>query len=219
MTSLPKQRGESRVLPAFAIVAVVAILAWLPGRYRLLPPSAVLVVVATLMGSIFAASLAPRNRVVTRVERYAVLGMALLLACLEVALLAVLLFNIVARHPGVDALRLLSTAVAVWVINVLVFALAYWQLDRGGPSGRANNWRGRADISFPAGNPSDGVPQDWQPDFVDYLFHSFSTATAFSAADSVPLTPRAKMLMMWEAVISLVTILAVAARAINILGS
>jgi hypothetical protein len=63
------------------------------------------------------------------------------------------------------------------------------------------------------------VPSDWRPTFVDYLYLGFSTATAFSATDALPLTARAKLLMMLESSISLVTLVVVVSRAMNILGS
>jgi hypothetical protein len=83
-----------------------------------------------------------------------------------------------------------------------------------------NNPRKRPDWLFPqVGAPPESVPSDWSPVFVDYLFLSYSTATAFSATEVLPLTSRAKMLMMLESSISLMTIVLVASRAINILGS
>ena len=122
-------------------------------------------------------------------------------------------------HSGVSGLTLLTSAIAIWSTNILVFAVAYWQLDRGGPYGRATGWTGRADFSFTRGDPSDGVPEDWQPVFADYLALGFNTSAAFSPTDVLPLTPRGKMLMMIQSAISLVTVVAVGSRAINILGS
>jgi hypothetical protein len=109
--------------------------------------------------------------------------------------------------------------IAVWVVNVLVFSLLYWQIDRGGPEARINSWGARPDWLFPQGGAeAEIVPAGWNPAYVDYLFLAYSTSTAFSATDTLPLTSRAKLLMMLESSISLVTILVVAARAINILG-
>ncbi len=117
-------------------------------------------------------------------------------------------------------MQLLASSIGVWVTNVLAFSLLYWQLDRGGPGSRENKDRIKPDWLFPQqGAPAEDVAPDWQPTFVDYLFLGFSTATAFSPTDALPLTIRAKMLMMLESSISLVTIVVVASRAINILGS
>jgi hypothetical protein len=102
---------------------------------------------------------------------------------------------------------------------VLVFSVTYWRIDRGGPEDRANNARKRPDWIFPQENAGEFVPAEWRPAFVDYLFLAFCTATAFSPTDAQPITSRAKVLMMLESTISLVTIAAVASRAINILGT
>jgi hypothetical protein len=102
---------------------------------------------------------------------------------------------------------------------VLTFSLLYWQIDRGGPEARANKASPRPDWLFPQeGTPRD-VPPGWRPTFVDYLFLGYSTATAFSTTDVMPLTSRAKLLMMLESTISLATIVTVMSRAINILGN
>jgi uncharacterized membrane protein len=103
---------------------------------------------------------------------------------------------------------------------MLIFSLLYWQMDRGGPEARVKHVEGRTDWLFPQENaPARDVPANWQPAFVDYLYLGYSAATAFSTTDVMPLTARAKLLMMLESAISLATIVIVAARAINILGS
>jgi uncharacterized membrane protein len=98
--------------------------------------------------------------------------------------------------------------------------LLYWQIDRGGPEGRIDGAHDWPDWLFPqVGAPAGDVPGDWRPTFVDYLYLSYSTATAFSTTEVAPLTARAKLLMMLQSMISLTTIVLVASRAINILGS
>jgi hypothetical protein len=103
--------------------------------------------------------------------------------------------------------------------NVIIFSIAYWRIDRGGPEARENKVRVRPDWIFPQEGVPDDFQRDWRPSFVDYLFIGFTTATAFSPTDALPLSRRAKLLMMAQSLISLVTIIAVAARAINTLGS
>jgi hypothetical protein len=120
----------------------------------------------------------------------------------------------------ISGLQLLASSIAVWVNNVLAFALLYWQIDRGGPEARLNLAGTMPDWLFPQEGAVTGtVPQGWRPSFVDYLYLSYSSATAFSTTDVMPLTSRAKMLMMLESTIALVTLVIVAARAINILGN
>ncbi len=134
--------------------------------------------------------------------------------------LASLIREMVGRSAGIDGLQLLSSSIAVWVANVLVFSVLYWQIDRGGPETRVNKAGKMPDWLFPQeGAPAEDVPAGWMPTFIDYLFLGFTTSTAFSPTDSLPLTSRAKVLMMLQSAISLATIVVVASRAINILGS
>ena len=98
-------------------------------------------------------------------------------------------------------------------------SLAYWLIDRGGPEGRESGWKGWSDFSFTRGDPSEGMPVGWQPIFADYFALAFNTSLAFSPTDVLPLRPRAKVLMVVQSFISLITVIAVGARAINILGS
>jgi len=120
----------------------------------------------------------------------------------------------------VTALELLSSSIAIWVSNVVLFGLIYWQIDRGGPARReCAETTAPPDWFFPRDQALEAFGEPgWRPLFIDYLFLGFSTATAFSAADAQPLTARAKLVMMTESSISLLTLVVVAARAINVLG-
>jgi len=212
-------RRESHIFPAVALLVLPAILALLPARLQIMPRGVPFLAGTALAITMLAAGFAPANALLARVERYAALIVLPFAACVELVLLALLLMNMAKAHSGISGLALLTTSIGIWSSNVVIFALAYWQLDRGGPWGRTTGWFGRADFSFPRGDPSEGVPADWKPIFADYLSLAFNTATAFSPTDVLPLTPRAKMLMMTESFISLITVVAVGARAINILGS
>jgi uncharacterized membrane protein len=116
-------------------------------------------------------------------------------------------------------LCVLTSSIGAWITNVPAFALAYWRIDRGGPEARANDAGTKPDRLFPQPGVPAEAPPNWRPAYVDYLFLTFSTAMAFSPTDSLPLTSRAKILMMLESAVSLLTLVTVAARAINILGS
>jgi uncharacterized membrane protein len=112
---------------------------------------------------------------------------------------------------------LLLSSIVIWLTNVAVFALWYWQLDRGGPDRRARGQGGKPDFFFVQDSTPEAREEHWSPTFIDYLYTSFTAATAFSPTDTMPITARAKLLMMSEAIVSLVTLLLVAARAVNIL--
>jgi hypothetical protein len=111
-----------------------------------------------------------------------------------------------------------SPAVALWITNVLVFALWYWRLDAGGPY-RRDEREGHESGSFlfPQMMLSDATSKSWSPNFIDYLFLAFSTSTAFSPTDSPVLFRWAKVLTMAQASISLTVVAFLAARAVNIL--
>ncbi|HKC75572.1 MAG TPA: hypothetical protein VKF37_15435 [Chloroflexota bacterium] len=112
---------------------------------------------------------------------------------------------------------LFFSAINIWLTNVIVFALWYWELDRGGPDERSSPQHREPDFLFPQMSTPGCARQGWRPHFVDYLYVSFTNATAFSPTDTMPLTRWAKLLMLAQSLASLLTIAMVAARAVNIL--
>ncbi len=122
-------------------------------------------------------------------------------------------------HGGKENGRaLIGSGVVLWVTNVLLFGLWYWELDRGGPMARATRPDASPDFLFPQMAEHRYAPPNWMPGLVDYLYTSFTNATAFSPTDTMPLTATAKWLMTAQALTALVTIGLVVARAVNILG-
>ena len=120
-----------------------------------------------------------------------------------------------------DAKMLVLAAGLIWVTNLAVVAMAFWELDRGGPFARDprhDRTPGRPDLLFPQMTGVPGWDADrWYPAFGDYLFVALTTATAFSPTDTMPLSPRAKLVMGAGSTVSLLTIAVVAARAVNVL--
>jgi uncharacterized membrane protein len=133
--------------------------------------------------------------------------------CASVVLLVDHLLNAHVTHGR----QLIYSAVAVWLTNVIVFGLWFWEMDRGGPHKRAGPDARLPDIQFPQMENPKLAPSDWRPRFWDYLYTSFANGTSFAPADAMPLSFQAKALFASESVISLVTIAVVAARAVNIL--
>jgi uncharacterized membrane protein len=120
---------------------------------------------------------------------------------------------------SLQPVQLLGGALLIWSMNILVFAAWYWRIDAGGPHRRSKHtsYRNGAFLF-----PQLTLPEqhgEWRPRFVDYLFLSFNTSTAFSPTDAPVLSRWAKVLMMVQSTISLTTLAIVAARAVNILGS
>jgi hypothetical protein len=114
--------------------------------------------------------------------------------------------------------QLLGYGAAIWATNVIVFALWYWEFDRGGPVERAKGSRPHPDFQFPQMQTPDIAHDEWEPTFIDYLYLSFTNATAFSPTDTLPMSRWAKMGMLTQSCVSLVTVALVVARAVNILG-
>lgn len=112
------------------------------------------------------------------------------------------------------ALYLLRAAAVLWLSNILIFGLWYWQIDGGGPFKRHLSHHQAADFMFP--QQADGNSRGWTPRFLDYLFLAFTASTALSPADTFPLSRPAKALMMVEALISMTIVVLLAARAVNI---
>jgi uncharacterized membrane protein len=142
-----------------------------------------------------------------------------LTALLSVANLLALGLLVTRLSDGSVAGRpLLLAAGEIWATNAIVFALWYWELDGGGPPARLAAPAGRRDFAFTQMlNPQLAEP-GWHPRFVDYLYLSFTNASAFSPSDTLPLTRWAKLLMLLQSWVSIVTVVLVAARAVNMLG-
>ena len=113
---------------------------------------------------------------------------------------------------------LLASGVALWVVNVLVFAIVYWELDGGGPEARLERRHDFPDLVFPQQQPDQEklTATGWEPSFGDYLYVSVTNGTAFSPTDTMPYTKRAKLAMGVQSVLSLAIAAIVVARAVNI---
>ena len=143
------------------------------------------------------------------------LGMLLLLQLSNLISLMLLITGLVNGHNE-NGVNLITGALIVWVTNVLVFSLWYWEVDQGGPLRRTQAGR-RLDFMFPQQENPKLAERNWRPEYVDYLFIAFTNAAAFSPTDTLPLTRRAKALMTVQAATSMLTVVVVASRAVNIL--
>lgn len=102
-------------------------------------------------------------------------------------------------------------------MNIVTFAIWYWEIDGGGPPRRRSGNHRSDDLLFPQMSLDDERSKVWSPSFIDYLFVAFNTSTAFSPTDTLALSQRVKLLMMLQSLISLVVVVVLAARAVNIL--
>jgi hypothetical protein len=212
---LRPSRGEHRWPAALAILAAIGLQVALPKDLAFHPqwalPGLELVIFVVLL-------VANPTRINRESAVLRFLGLALIsVASLANAWSAALLVTAILRGRHFDAPSVLLTGGAIWLTNVIVFALWYWEFDRGGPASRANVRSKHPDFLFTEMTVQELVRPEWEPTFVDYLFLSFTNAAAFSPTDTLPLTAWAKLSMMFQAGVSLGTVALVVARAINLL--
>jgi uncharacterized membrane protein len=206
--------GEHRGPVTIGVAVIVALQVFTPSNLAF--PPKVLIPALEILLFVVLTFLNPR-----RINRESALvrGAALLLllaASLATAWSAGRLVYELANGHGGTAIPLLINGGSIWLTNVIVFALWYWEFDRGGPAARANARVKHPDFLFTQMTTPELVRRDWEPGFVDYLYLSFTNATAFSPTDTLPLSRWAKLAMMAQSLISLVTVALVVARAVNI---
>jgi hypothetical protein len=207
--------GESRWPVTVVVSAAVAMQLALPSNVSL--PNRW--IIPSLEGAIAVGLIAANPRRINRVStslRVAAIGLIGLMSLANCWAAVRLVRHLIHGTAG-DAPTLLSTGAAIWLTNVIAFAMWYWELDRGGPAVRAGGTTEPPDFLFPQYSDPRLAPKNWAPVFLDYFYTSFTNATAFSPTDVLPLSLWAKLMMMVQSGISLVTVGLVVARAVNVL--
>jgi uncharacterized membrane protein len=151
-----------------------------------------------------------------RVRRNTALGLTAFVSAANIFSLGALTHFLLHHNVG-NGRELIISGVLIWLTNLLIFALWYWEMDRGGPGRRAAGHDGAPDFLFPQMTDDHIMPPDWRPMFIDYLYVSLTNNTAFSPTDTMPLSPIAKSVMGVQSVVSLLTIGLIVSRAVNIL--
>jgi hypothetical protein len=209
--------GEARWQVALCTAVAIALQVAVPDRLTLLSPSWVL---PALEGAMLICLIIANPHRINRQSR-ALRSFGLLLAALislaNAWSLWQLASGLVTGHQDWNAGPLLITGGAIWLTNVIVFGLWYWEFDRGGPVARALGSNPYPDFQFPQMVSPEMAPPHWEPQFADYLYLAFTNAAAFSPTDVMPLSRWAKLAMTLQSAISIVTVALVVARAVNIL--
>ncbi len=226
-TATRERRGEARLPAATATLVAIALYALLPDGLLVGPRLIIPGLGAVLLVALVAVNPWRLTRE-TRVSRAVALGLVALIGLANTAALVMLLRALLASEVQ-DGRALLLAALQVWLTNIIVFGLAYWELDRGGPVARTQQPREQlrpADFRFSQDENDDAVYEvavgssersGWVPTLVDYLYVSLTNSTAFSPTDTMPLTPRAKVLMGLECTSALVVSVLVISRGVSIL--
>lgn len=222
-------RPEHRWPPALGLAAIVVIHFLLPDRVSgtmrwIIVGVSVLAIVPLLALNPF------RMTRDTRWSRPIAITLGVVIVAANQVTMTSMIVTLV-QPGGINSIELLTTALGVWVTNVLAFAMLYWELDRGGPTARHMRARDELplmDLRFPADEELNSgrseakrahVPIDWTPRYTDYLYTSLSNAMAYSATDAMPLSRRFKGLFALQALGCFLLLALVIARAVNILGS
>ena len=207
-------RRESRLPAAIAIVVVAVLYPLIPSQLSLGP--AILFPIMAVLG-VLPLTIADALGLGRPWERPLALTLLGLAAASNFTSIGLLVHELIARSTDMSGRELLAGALTVWVANVIVFALWYWELDRGGPRRREVDGGDTPDFLFPQMTDGKDIMPGWQPAFSDYLYTSSTNATAFSPTDTMPITGWSKLLMSMQSLSSFVLVVLVTARAVNIL--
>ena len=217
------RRVARREAAPFVLIAVVADLLLAAGSWwhdwRLYAANdwwiwIVLALPALLLSMVFFLGIG-RLGVSSRHRRTAAVILLGLLALANFVAVFLVLGSLAGGGSTMTGLQLLITAAVVLLVNIITFALVFWEVDCGGPA--TADKRVTPDFQFPQDENPELAPKDWAPALQDYLYIATTNSIAFSPTDAMPLTHRAKLVMGIESFIAAVTLLIVAARAVNIL--
>jgi uncharacterized membrane protein len=218
LNEIPPDIPQLLVATVGALLVGILYLA-LPKQLIVGPVWLLLVIETLLLAPSFVAIAFWGRRLPYRVARGLALALSTILTlALAVSVLLLIIHLTITPSPHQPPLTgsdLLKSGAVLWACNVLVFAVWYWEIDGNGPHARVLARHQAQDFRFP--QQEEGNPTGWAPGFIDYLFVGFCSATALSPADTMPLTQRAKLMTMAEAVLSLLIIVLLVARSVNIL--
>ena len=213
----PRVVGEARWPMAFAVVAVIVMTLLLPHDLITRPRWGVPLVEALLLVAVIIADPGKIDLVSPRVRALSITLIALLVVT-TLWCTTQLIVQLVRGGPATESGgALLAAGGLVWLSNCLSFGLLYWELDSGGPAVRAHGLPAHPDFAFPQQLNPELAAEHWRPRFVDYMYLGFTSATAFSPTDAMPLRAWNKLAMMAQSAISLALLGLVIARAVNVL--
>lgn len=211
------QRNHDPIWHAqLAVLSVIVLQYFTSSSLLPLDKIAIIVLELVLMASLAFVTPAGYARI-SKVRRALGIGLIGVITITNIVSLLLLINALFFGDQQIDGRALLLNGLAIYATNIIMFALWYWEMDGGGPDKRAVNMSSREDFIFPQMMYPHIFKNKWRPGFIDYLYLSATNVTNFASADTLPVSRRAKSLMMTQALVSVVTIVLVAARAITIL--
>ena len=217
MAGIIKPIGRTELLHAQAALLVAVTLQFTLSDDLVVGPQYVVALLQLVL--IFAIGItAPRrHKTASSLHRTMALLLIALVSLINTISLGTIINELV-HGQDISGLSLLTSAVGIYFTNIIVFALWYWEIDSPGLTGYQHHAH-KPSFLFPQSAQNTDEARSWRPTFFDYLYTSLTNGTAFSPTDTLPLTHGAKFLMGIQALVSLLTIVLVTARAVNILGS
>jgi len=209
--------GEARWPMAAAVLAVIILTVLLPRSLIVHPRWGVPIAEGILLVAVI---IADPGKIDRRSRPVRTLSVTLIVILVATTLWCTtqLIVQLIRGGPATQSGgALLAAGGIVWLSNCIAFGLLYWELDSGGPAVRAHGLPAHPDFAFPQQLSPEIAPDNWRPRFVDYLYLGFTSATAFSPTDAMPLRPWNKIAMMAQSMISLALLGLVIARAVNVL--
>ena len=218
----PVDAARESTVPAAVLVLLSFGLYWLlPAHFKPVP-AVVMIILVVILVALLIIFVPHRHVEVARWQRALVMLVIAAITFSNAYDLLRLLETLLSKDQPLTGRELILSAGVIWLTNVIVFGLWYWELDRGGPGRRAAarddaSLMQYPDFQFPQMENPTLAPVDWHPRLLDYIYFSFSNGTAFAATDVMPLSHWAKGLMMVQAGSSLLLVVLVTARAVNVL--
>jgi hypothetical protein len=209
--------SESRWPVALGVATAIAMQFSLPNRHVVSPTFLFPAVESLLLVVLLSGRGTSQIDWWSVLRRRIILGLVIVMSADNLLAVVELVRGILDGAKGDNGTVLLATGGAVWWTNIIAFSLWFWMLDRGGPTARASGHESPPSFEFATMQSGRLARTDWEPQYLDYLYLAFTNATAFSPTDTMPLTRRAKTLMLVQSAISLVVALMIISRAVSIL--
>mgnify|MGYP006286810613 CR=1 FL=1 len=218
----PEGASRESTLPVVALILITLGLFWLLPNHFKPVPAMLMITLYLILVALVVVFVPHRHAMAERWQRILVM---LVMAAISISNgydLLRLIQTLLTKDQPLTGRELVLSAGVIWLTNVIVFGLWFWELDRGGPGRRAEARDDPSltlypDFQFPQLENPQLAPPGWHPRLIDYIYFAFSNGTAFSATDVMPLSQWAKVLMMVQAGSSLLLVVLVTARAVNVL--